>query len=49
MNAVYLFHTLTDPLLKCQIRKAEELCVAVKWKLIEHEWYTLDTNSDDDN
>jgi hypothetical protein len=47
MNAVYLFHLLTDPILKCQIRKkAEELCVAVQWKLKKGEYYT---HSDDED
>jgi hypothetical protein len=47
MNAFYLFHTLTDPLLKCHIReKTEELHVVVKRKLIVREYYTLDSDSD---
>jgi hypothetical protein len=48
MNAVYLFYMLTNPLLKYQIRKkAEELRVTVKRKLIAGEYYTLDNDCND--
>jgi hypothetical protein len=50
MNAVYLFHLLTDPILKCQIwKKAEELRITVKRKLKKGEYYSLDTHSDDED
>jgi hypothetical protein len=46
---MHLFHTLIDPLLKYQIQKmAEELRVAVKRKLIKGEYYTRDSDSDND-
>ena len=39
---------LTDPLLKLQIRKkADVLHAAVKRKMIVKEYYTMDSDSDD--
>ena len=49
MNAVYLCHIymLTDPLVKLQIqKKAEVLHAAVKRKMIVKEYYTMDSDSD---